>query len=101
VFLTEIEFFGDILRPVVRDFPPSRVFETSALGELAMASQLRVALIGGYGGGNFGNDASLAASIDGLEANLSGFRAFLRRSITDAAHEGDVHSDAADAIAPQ
>lgn len=41
----------------------SRVFETSALGELAMASQLRVALIGGYGGGNFGNDASLEAAL--------------------------------------
>jgi polysaccharide pyruvyl transferase WcaK-like protein len=47
----------------VRDFPPSRVFETSASGELAMASQLRVALIGGYGGGNFGNDASLEAAL--------------------------------------
>lgn len=28
-----------------------------------MASQLRVALIGGYGGGNFGNDASLEAAL--------------------------------------
>jgi len=35
----------------------------SASGELAMASQLRVALIGGYGGGNFGNDASLEAAL--------------------------------------